>query len=70
MTCSHQTNVLVMDDENYAAFKNDEPYDWIGGFSSVFPVRITVSTPGYWNIVFSLPDTLSSSEFDYVINKR
>ncbi|HGV9229883.1 TPA: DUF1883 domain-containing protein [Providencia rettgeri] len=68
--CSHQTNVMVMDDENYELFNKNEAHEWIGGFSSVFPVRIVIPESGYWNIVISVPDGVNSDRFTYSINKN
>lgn len=70
VTCSHQTNILVMDDENYALFNKNEAHDWIGGFSSIFPVRITIPASGHWNVVLSIPDEVSSDKFTYSINEN
>lgn len=70
ITCSHQTNVLVMDDENYELFNKDEAHDWIGGFSAIFPVRITIPESGYWNVVLFIPDEVSSDKFTYSINEN
>lgn len=70
VTCSHQTNVLVMDDENYALFNKNKDHAWIGGFSSIFPVHITITESGYWNVVMSIPDEVSSDKFTYLIHKN
>ncbi|MEE7109644.1 DUF1883 domain-containing protein [Escherichia coli O134:H31] len=42
--CSHQINVLLMDDSNYQAFKRGGRFTYYGGFYERFPANITVPT--------------------------
>ncbi|MDY3570236.1 DUF1883 domain-containing protein [Enterobacter hormaechei] len=53
--CSHQINVLVMNDSDYRAYKQGRNFDYHGGFFTHFPANITVPCSGYWNIVLALP---------------
>ncbi|WP_337249240.1 DUF1883 domain-containing protein [Escherichia coli] len=53
--CSHQINVLLMDDSNYQAFKRGGRFIYYGGFYERFPANITVPHSGYWNVVLALP---------------
>lgn len=53
--CSHQINVLLMDDSNYQAFKRGWRFTYYGGFYERFPANITVPHSGYWNVVLALP---------------
>ncbi|HDD9398996.1 TPA: DUF1883 domain-containing protein [Escherichia coli] len=53
--CSHQINVLLMDDSNYHAFKRGGHFTYYGGFYERFPANITVPHSGYWNVVLALP---------------
>lgn len=53
--CSHQINVLVMDDTNYNKYKRGLNSQVYGGFYTHFPVNIPVPHSGYWNIVLALP---------------
>ncbi|EMF8324476.1 TPA: DUF1883 domain-containing protein [Serratia marcescens] len=53
--CSHQINVLLLDDSNYSAYKSGRSARYYGGFYTRFPVRISVPHSGYWNVVLALP---------------
>ncbi|OSL95220.1 hypothetical protein EBAG_00501 [Escherichia coli T426] len=53
--CSHQINVLLMDDSNYRAFKRGGRFTYYGGFYERFPANITSPHSGYWNVVLALP---------------
>lgn len=53
--CSHQINVLVMDDINYSNYKNGRRCQYYGGFYKRLPAQIVVPHTGYWNVVLALP---------------
>lgn len=53
--CSHQINVLVMDDTNYSRYKRGQSAQYYGGFYTHFPANITVPHTGHWNVVLALP---------------
>lgn len=53
--CSHQINVLVMDDSNYSAYKAGRSARYFGGFYKMLPANIPVPHAGYWNVVLALP---------------
>lgn len=53
--CSHQINVLVMDDTNYSMFKRGQSAKVYGGFYTGFPANISVPHSGNWNVVLALP---------------
>lgn len=53
--CSHQINVLVMNDSNYLAYKAGRTFNYHGGFFTHFPANVAVPGGGYWNIVLALP---------------
>jgi hypothetical protein len=53
--CSHQINVLVMDDNNYSKYKRGENATVYGGFYTHFPANIAVPHTAHWNIVLALP---------------
>lgn len=53
--CSHQVNVIVMDDLNYAKFRRGDSYRYLGGFFTHFPAHVQVSETKNWNVVISLP---------------
>ena len=52
--CSHQCNVLVMDDMNFQNYRRGERYRYFGGFFNRLPARISVPGSGYWNTVIDL----------------
>ncbi|MEB7063958.1 DUF1883 domain-containing protein [Escherichia coli] len=53
--CSHQINVLVMDDTNYSKYKRGQSAQVHGGFYTRFPANISVPHSGNWNVVLALP---------------
>ena len=52
--CSHQCNVLVMDDQNFQAYRQRKKCTYFGGHFKAFPARITVPADGHWNTVIDL----------------
>ncbi len=54
VNCSHQCNVLLMDDTNYSNYKSGRNYKYYGGWRTSFPTQITVPKTGYWNVVIDL----------------
>jgi hypothetical protein len=53
--CSHQINVLVMDDTNFSKYKQGQSAKVYGGFYTHFPANIAPPHSGNWNIVLALP---------------
>lgn len=53
--CSHQINVLLMDDHQFSNYKNGRDANIYGGFYQRFPANIVVPHSGYWNVVLALP---------------
>ncbi|MDE9484372.1 DUF1883 domain-containing protein, partial [Xenorhabdus bovienii] len=53
--CSHQINVLIMDDNHYSNYRNGRRYTYYGGFYKQFPANIAAPHSGYWNVVLALP---------------
>lgn len=52
--CSHQSNVMITDDNNFRNFKSSRSFNYHGGSYDYFPVRIQVPHTGYWNITIDL----------------
>jgi hypothetical protein len=52
--CSHQCNVLLMDDVNFQRFRRGERHTYHGGFYKHFPAQIRAPSSGHWNIVLHL----------------
>ncbi|WP_210504687.1 DUF1883 domain-containing protein [Pantoea ananatis] len=53
--CSHQINVLVMDDTNFNKYRRGESCRTYGGFYTQFPANVPVPSTGNWNVVLALP---------------
>ncbi|EPO2453932.1 DUF1883 domain-containing protein [Providencia rettgeri] len=53
--CSHQINVLVMDDHQFNNYRSGRDAKIYGGFYKQFPANIRVPHSGYWNVVLALP---------------
>lgn len=53
--CSHQINVLVMDDNNYNKYRKGQSANVYGGFYTHFPANVGVPHTGHWNIILALP---------------
>ena len=54
--CTHQSNVLVMDDLNFSAWKRGSQYRYHGGFATRFPTRVAVPHAASWNVVVEAPN--------------
>lgn len=52
--CSHQCNVLVMDDQNFASYRKRQKCTYFGGHFTHFPAKIVVPATGHWNTVIDL----------------
>ncbi|MCA1378882.1 MULTISPECIES: DUF1883 domain-containing protein [unclassified Bradyrhizobium] len=52
--CSHQCNVIVMDDSNYSLYRTGRQYRYYGGHFTHFPARVSVPGDGHWNTVIDL----------------
>jgi hypothetical protein len=52
--CSHQCNVYLMDNANFAAYRQRGKFTFFGGFAKLFPVRMPVPSSGHWNVVIDL----------------
>ena len=52
--CSHQCNVLVMDDQNFQAYKQRKKCTYFGGHFKTFPAKIVVPANGHWNTIIDL----------------
>ncbi|WP_330213577.1 DUF1883 domain-containing protein [Pseudomonas sp. Z18(2022)] len=52
--CSHQCNVLLTSDANFARYKDGVGYSYYGGFFEMLPARVVVPSTGYWNITIDI----------------
>lgn len=55
VNCTHQSNVLVMDDVNLRRYQQGERAQYYGGFFKRFPAQVSVPVAGYWNILLECP---------------
>jgi Domain of unknown function (DUF1883) len=54
VSCSHQCNVMLMDDTNFRSYRSGSRFSYYGGHYAYFPAQITVPQTGGWNIVLDL----------------
>ena len=52
--CSHQCNVLLMDDQNFELYRTRQKHQFYGGRYTHFPARLPVPETGHWNVVIDL----------------
>ncbi len=52
--CSHQCNVILMDDHNFSKYKSGQSFHHHGGHFKMFPARVQVPSTGFWNVVLDL----------------
>lgn len=55
VNCTHQSNVLVMDDVNFRRYQSGERATYYGGFFKRFPAQVRVPTSGPWNVLLECP---------------
>lgn len=49
-----QANVRVMDDLNFAAYRNGRQHRYYGGLAKQSPARVSVPHAGRWHVVVDL----------------
>lgn len=54
VSCSHQCNVLLLDDSNFSQYQRGGRYQYLGGHYERLPARIGAPHSGQWNIVIDL----------------
>jgi hypothetical protein len=52
--CSHQCNIMLLDDINFSYYQRGQQFKYFGGFYEYFPARIIAPHNGNWNIVLDL----------------
>ncbi|WP_273820574.1 DUF1883 domain-containing protein [Pseudomonas asplenii] len=52
--CSHNCNVRLTTDNNFAQFKRGRDHCYCGGFYNTLPARIAAPHTDYWNIIIDL----------------
>lgn len=54
VNCSHQCNIMLMDDLNFQNYRSGRNFKYHGGFYRMLPARIAAPTTGFWNVVLDL----------------
>ena len=54
VNCSHQCNVQLLSDANFARYKDGVGYSYNGGFFEMLPAEIVVPSTGHWNITIDI----------------
>ena len=54
VTLDTQANVRLLDDANYAKFKEGEKHTFYGGWVETSPVILDAPEPGHWHVVIDL----------------
>lgn len=49
-----QANVLLIDDQNYAAYQTGRSFEYVGGWATQTPVRLSPPRYGRWHVVVDL----------------
>lgn len=52
--CSHQCNVMILNDGNFCNYRKGKRFECHGGFYKMLPARIAVPHSGDWNVVLDL----------------
>ena len=68
VNCSHQCNVLLTTDENFARYRLRQPFSYRGGHFKQFPVRITVPHTDEWNITIDLAGARANIKYSIDVN--
>lgn len=62
--CDTQCNVRLLDDSNFAAYREGRSHRYHGGFFREFPAILTPPCSGYWNITIDLGGGSASIRYD------
>jgi hypothetical protein len=54
VTLDGQANVLLLDDQNFRAYRRGATYRYVGGLAKQSPVRLSPSHHGHWHVVVDL----------------
>lgn len=49
-----QANVRLLDDANFASFRDGRQYHYYGGLAKVSPVKLVAPRAGHWHVVVDL----------------
>jgi hypothetical protein len=68
--CSHQANVLLMDDENFRNFLDGHLFYYYGGFYRKFPVQLVIPETGDWNVALHLGGLVAQISYSITFQNR
>lgn len=54
VNCSHQCNIILTTDSNFANCGSGRKFQYHGGHYETLPARIVVSSNGWWKITLDL----------------
>ena len=54
VNCSHQCNVILLDDDNFSKYRSGQRFKYFGGFQKILPAKIIAPKQGYWTVVLDL----------------
>jgi hypothetical protein len=54
VTLDKQANVRLLDNTNYAAYRNGAQHHYYGGLAKSSPVRLVAPHAGHWHVVVDL----------------
>jgi hypothetical protein len=66
VNCTHQCNVLVMDDSSFQSYRSGGQVHYHGGFYKMLPARIGVPSSGHWNVVLDTQGAAARYGIGYV----
>lgn len=68
--CSHQSSVLLMDDENFQHFLAGHLFYYYGGFYRKFPVQLHAPATGDWNVALHLGGLVAKIQYSFTFQDR
>ena len=71
VNCSHQCNIVLLNDDNLTKYKNSKIYTHHGGgsFFKKLPARLQAPSTGYWNILLDLDGRTATIKYSIRIIK-
>jgi hypothetical protein len=54
VTLDGQGNVMLLDDDNFAAYRDGRAFNYFGGWTTTSPVRLAPPHAGHWHVVVDL----------------
>lgn len=70
VNCSHQCNIMLLDDSNFSNYRSGGQFSYHGGFFKMLPARIPAPSSGYWNIILDLGGGSANIRYSINVVKR